>query len=363
MTSWVAWFAIAAVVWVVYRLIRFSKCAGATCGCTLEGASLGLASCYLMRCRGGLTKRPSLHRSEVDLSLAAKGKAPAGAFRGKTIWITGASQVGVCPAHGVVLSQSLQCLSARGDLEASGPEQGLGKALALHFGHHGSRIILSARNETALKVQRLLQHACLFCVRLVHHIFATIVHLNLDEQAVQAECLSNGAEAAFVVPVDLCSLASVKTAVEAAGAAINGAGIDFLIHNAGPLQLPSAARMQRQLPQAIRLHCAGASQRALAEEIEPEVVERMFSLNSVAPINLTRLALPLLLKNGSGRVVAVSSMAGPYPCTSFALPPLCDRGCHMSPTRRGDPKPWAGGVRRLQGCLERVLLDSAHRNA
>ena len=41
-------------------------------------------------------------------------------------------------------------------------------------------------------------------------------------------------------------------------------------------------------------------------------MERMFLLNTVAPINLTRLALPLLLKNGSGRVVAISSMAGQY---------------------------------------------------
>jgi len=34
-----------------------------------------------------------------------------------------------------------------------GPEQGLGRALALYFSRHGSRIILSARNEAALKVR------------------------------------------------------------------------------------------------------------------------------------------------------------------------------------------------------------------
>ena len=50
-------------------------------------------------------------------------------------------------------------------------------------------------------------------------------------------------------------------------------------------------------------------------------MERMFTLNTVAPINLTRLALPLLLVNGDGRVVAVSSMAGSELLSSLGSTP------------------------------------------
>jgi len=131
---------------------------------------------------------------------------------------------------------------------------------------------------------------------------------------VQTECLATGAAAAFVVPVDLCT-GSLPAAVEQAADAASDGSIDILIHNAGLFAavvfgFTQCSSLRCRSTQAHLPRHAGASQRALAEETEPAVVERMFSLNTAAPINLTRLALPLLLKNGSGRVVAISSMAG-----------------------------------------------------
>jgi len=97
----------------------------------------------------------SVNRSDVDMSLAAKGHAPLGAFRHKTIWITGASQVNIATrSHsfaGIVSVYLAQLYKSQH--KHVGPEQGLGKALALYFSRHGSRIILSARNEAALKVR------------------------------------------------------------------------------------------------------------------------------------------------------------------------------------------------------------------
>ena len=142
----------------------------------------------------------------------------------------------------------------------------------------------------------------------------------------QTECLNNGAAAAFVVPVDLCS-GSLAAAIEAIRATSDGS-IDILIHNAGWFSVAvflftQCSSLPCRSTQAHLPRHAGASQRALAEETEPAVVERMFLLNTVAPINLTRLALPLLLKNSSGRVVAISSMAGSAMLISVQL-----RLCH-----------------------------------
>ena len=57
---------------------------------------------------------------ECDLASWALGDAPRSAYRGKTVWITGASQ-------------------------------GLGEELALHLGSMGARLILSSRREETLR--------------------------------------------------------------------------------------------------------------------------------------------------------------------------------------------------------------------
>ena len=49
----------------------------------------------------------------------------------------------------------------------------------------------------------------------------------------------------------------------------------------------------------------------------------MFAINAIAPINLTRAALPLLLRRSPGRIVAVSSMAGMIPSPGQAVYAAC----------------------------------------
>ena len=56
--------------------------------------------------------------------------------------------------------------------------------------------------------------------------------------------------------------------------------------------------------------------------LSPDVIEKMIQTNLVAPMVLTRLALPDLIKQGSGHIVTMSSLGGkrgnPYGCTYCA---------------------------------------------
>ena len=64
---------------------------------------------------------------------------------------------------------------------------------------------------------------------------------------------------------------------------------------------------------------AGASQHAAVEEVSAEVAEKMFQLNVLGPIALTRAALPFLLSRRHCRIVVVSSMAAVVPAPGQAI--------------------------------------------
>ena len=66
-------------------------------------------------------KAVRLLKADADLHLLGLGKHKNGAFQGKVVWITGASQ-------------------------------GLGQMLAQHFAKHGAKLILSARTTSKLEV-------------------------------------------------------------------------------------------------------------------------------------------------------------------------------------------------------------------
>jgi short-subunit dehydrogenase len=55
---------------------------------------------------------------------------------------------------------------------------------------------------------------------------------------------------------------------------------------------------------------AGVSQRSPAVDTSREVSAKIFALNTLAPMELTRLVLPEMMARGEGNVVAVSSLAG-----------------------------------------------------
>jgi short-subunit dehydrogenase len=56
--------------------------------------------------------------------------------------------------------------------------------------------------------------------------------------------------------------------------------------------------------------CAGVSQRSTAVDTEPAVTERLFHINTLAPIALTRLVAPEMIARKHGLIVPVSSLAG-----------------------------------------------------
>ncbi|HWH43401.1 MAG TPA: SDR family NAD(P)-dependent oxidoreductase [Thermoleophilaceae bacterium] len=105
----------------------------------------------------------------------------------------------------------------------------------------------------------------------------------------------------LVVKLDVTSTQDAEAAVEAT---VDRFGrIDVLVNNAASFE-------------------AG-----FFEELSPEQIERQLAVSLVGPMNVTRAALPVMRKQGSGHVVAISSLAGlagsaytsAYAASKFAL--------------------------------------------
>lgn len=60
----------------------------------------------------------------------------------------------------------------------------------------------------------------------------------------------------------------------------------------------------------ILINNAGISQRALAEETEIEVDQKLMDINFIAQVRLTKLCLPLLKASSSAQIVVISSVMG-----------------------------------------------------
>jgi len=111
-------------------------------------------------------------------------------------------------------------------------------------------------------------------------------------------------------------------------------------HRSHPVLVPVLFKpmLSLSLSHALLLICGhlrtGASQHALAEDTSPEVTQKLFQLNTLAPINLTQALLPHILSpqassespeahtqspgdaaasQGQCHIVVVSSMAGKVP--------------------------------------------------
>lgn len=134
----------------------------------------------------------------------------------------------------------------------TGASQGIGKALALTLAPQKPRLVLAARDETAL-------------------------------QAVATQCVSLGAET-FVYKTDVTDELQcrdlIRRTVKDAGA------IDVLIHN------------------------AGAGMNARFDELSDiTIFEKLMRLNYLGPVYLTHEALPHL-KASRGQIVVIASVAG-----------------------------------------------------
>jgi short-subunit dehydrogenase len=134
----------------------------------------------------------------------------------------------------------------------TGASTGIGEALALALARQGARLVLSARNEAAL-------------------------------QRVAAACAP--AET-LVLPLDLADAARLPALVAPVLARFGR--LDVLINN------------------------GGVSQRSLALETTLEVDRRLMEVNYFGTVALTKAVLPVLLGQGQGRIVTVSSLVGKF---------------------------------------------------
>ena len=144
-------------------------------------------------------------------------------FTGKNIWITGASS-------------------------------GIGEAVALEISKHKAFLILSGRNEEALK--------------------------NLAER-----CQKNGSTTQ-IIPFDL---ANEKSVLEAA---------------------------EKMLSQKIKInglyHFGGISHRSFVSETPLEVDRKIFEVNFFGTVVLTKAILPWMVENGGGQIAVTSSIVGKF---------------------------------------------------
>lgn len=133
----------------------------------------------------------------------------------------------------------------------TGASGGIGEALARELAADGARLILSARRQSELERVRA--------------------------------SLANNAQH-LLLPLDITNSQSITSAIDSIKQLIGG--LDWLINN------------------------AGISQRALITDTTLDTERKLFEVDYFAQINLSRQALPLLLADGGGKVVFVSSVAG-----------------------------------------------------
>jgi len=131
----------------------------------------------------------------------------------------------------------------------TGASSGIGAALVSQLSEQGARIILTARNETALN-------------------------------ELSASCKTE----TRVLAADLYQSQQLAGLVDQAIGAFGR--IDIIIH------------------------AAGVSQRSLAEDTEEQVYRSLMEINFFAPVLITRHLMPHFRKNGDGHIVAIGSMAG-----------------------------------------------------
>lgn len=137
----------------------------------------------------------------------------------------------------------------------TGASSGIGEALALQFAAAGARLVLSARREDELNRVRDL-------------------------------CTAHDLEAdsVLVLPLDVTDYEAMPAAVQKVSDTFGR--VDMLINN------------------------AGISQRSLCVDTEMSVYQRIFEVDVLGQIALTKAVLPLMLEQKSGHIAITSSVAG-----------------------------------------------------
>ncbi|KAK6144959.1 hypothetical protein DH2020_021779 [Rehmannia glutinosa] len=171
-----------------------------------------------------------------DLTLLSKKHVKREEIEDKVIWITGASR-------------------------------GIGEVLAKQLANLGAKLIISARNEVELqRVKKQLTGK---------HAPDEVMILPLD--------LTRGEE-------------YLEEAVQKVESLFDGAGVDYVFHNA-----------------------AYERPKSMALDVTEESLKATFDVNVLGPISLTRLLTPHMLKRGRGHFVVMSSAAGKAPAPGQAV--------------------------------------------
>lgn len=134
----------------------------------------------------------------------------------------------------------------------TGASRGIGRATALQLAHAGCHLALTARSRESL-------------------------------ETTAAECRKHGVEV-HPLPADLSRREECRYAIDEAAAALGG--LDILVNNAG---VPGDGR---------------------AGETAPEDWDQTLAVNTRAPMDLTTLALPHIVKSETGAVIFIASIAG-----------------------------------------------------
>ncbi|MDC7232174.1 MAG: SDR family NAD(P)-dependent oxidoreductase [Spirochaetales bacterium] len=135
----------------------------------------------------------------------------------------------------------------------TGASSGIGEALAKMLYNRGARVILSARSE------QKLEEIC----------------SSWDDK-----------ERFMILPLDMSDHDSLEQAAETA--CRKWKRLDLLVNN------------------------AGVSQRSLAAETDFSVMKQIIDINYLGAAGLTREVLPFMIKQGSGIIAPVSSVAGKF---------------------------------------------------
>lgn len=103
-------------------------------------------------------------------------------------------------------------------------------------------------------------------------------------------------------------LEKLRSEIEASGGKASVAAADLLLEEA-PQQLADAAL--RELGEVdVLINLAGILSFSLFQNESAQSIERLWRINVIAPMQLTRILLPHMLARGSGRIVNIGSVFG-----------------------------------------------------
>jgi hypothetical protein len=168
----------------------------------------------------------------------------------------------------------------------TGASSGIGEATARQFGREGARLVLAAR-----RIDRL------------------------EALAQDIHAMGTGAET-LVVQADLSKLEEIQALIRQT---LDRFGrIDILVNNAGFGRLD------------------------WLENLDPlKDIEAQFDVNVLGVVQTTRQALPVMIKQRSGHIINMGSMAGLVATPTYSIYAACKHAVHgFSEALRREVKPW-----------------------